>query len=256
MWCSSGSCTTIPEAVWPRFIKRRGADQPGCPCLDPGPAAAILRVLELLRHARPISSAALVRGTLRGEGVDCGRGATLRNWDSGEKLAYSPPEIKLARDCYDECIAYLDEQVGKLLEQLESSGLLANTVVVITADHGEHFGEHDGIFGHMYSLYGQEIRVPLVVIAPGRVPAGQVVSAPVTLRDLAATILDLAGGAVESSGRVDPPGSPLQKGVANATAARDQSGRRADIAGKLAGSFLELAPRPGWLDRRPGDLRV
>ena len=72
-------------------------------------------------------------------------------------------------------------------------------MVLITADHGEHFGEHAGLFGHRYTLYSQEIRVPLLVIAPGRVPKGKVVSAPASLRDLPATVVDLAGLGPESS---------------------------------------------------------
>src|SRR5262249_54560238 len=59
--------------------------------------------------------------------------------------------------------------------------------------HGEHFGEHSRVFGHMRTVYAQETRVPLVLIDPRRVPAGQVISAPVSLRDLPATILDLVG---------------------------------------------------------------
>ncbi len=103
---------------------------------------------------------------------------TLRTWEPGERIQHSPADIKLARDRYDECIAYLDDQIGRLFGELDTKGLLANTVVVITADHGEHFGEHAGVFGHMYTLYGQEIRVPLLVIAPGRVPAGRAFSRP------------------------------------------------------------------------------
>jgi arylsulfatase A-like enzyme len=118
--------------------------------------------------------------------------ATIRNWEAGESMQNSPASIKLARDCYDECIAYLDDQLGRLWNDLDSRGLLENTVVLITADHGEHFGEHAGVFGHMYTLYSQEIRVPLLVIAPVRVPSGQTISAPATLRDLPATIVDLA----------------------------------------------------------------
>ncbi len=48
----------------------------------------------------------------------------------------------MARDCYDDCIAFLDEQLGKLLEELERQGLLDNTLVIITSDHGEAFGDH------------------------------------------------------------------------------------------------------------------
>ena len=74
-------------------------------------------------------------------------------------------EATLVSDAYDDCISYLDSQIGKLMDELESRGLLKNTLVVITSDHGEELGEH-GLFGHGRSLYSQEVHVPLVILAP------------------------------------------------------------------------------------------
>jgi arylsulfatase A-like enzyme len=98
-------------------------------------------------------------------------------------------DILLARDCYDDCIAFLDEQLGRLLDQLQRGGLLDNTVMIITSDHGEAFGDH-GHFGHGPGVYLEEVGVPLVILAPGA-PAGRVVESPVSLRDLPATVVDL-----------------------------------------------------------------
>jgi arylsulfatase A-like enzyme len=125
--------------------------------------------------------------------------ALIREWeritdDVQESAKLSRAMVELARDCYDDCLAYLDDQLGRLLDELERQALLQNTIVFITSDHGEHFGEHDGSFGHNRTLYSQETRVPLVVIAPGRVPEGKIVTAPVSLRDLAATVDDLVAG--------------------------------------------------------------
>jgi arylsulfatase A-like enzyme len=100
-------------------------------------------------------------------------------------------DVLMARDCYDDCIAYLDEQLGRLLEELRSRKLLDDTVVIIASDHGEGFGEHSTI-GHSYTVYLEELRVPLVILAPGA-PAGKVVKSPVSLRDLPATVADLIG---------------------------------------------------------------
>ena len=100
-------------------------------------------------------------------------------------------DILMARDCYDDCIAFLDEQLGKLLDELQRQGLLDNTLVIITSDHGEAFGDHR-LFGHGNSVYLDEIGVPLVILSPGA-PAGRVVVAPVSLRDLPATVLDQLG---------------------------------------------------------------
>jgi arylsulfatase A-like enzyme len=100
-------------------------------------------------------------------------------------------EIVMARDCYDDCISFLDDQLGQLLDQLESQGVLDDTLVIITSDHGEAFYEH-GSFLHGNSLYLEEIAVPLVILAPNA-PAGRVVTQPVSLRDLPATVIDQSG---------------------------------------------------------------
>jgi arylsulfatase A-like enzyme len=100
-------------------------------------------------------------------------------------------DAQMANDCYDDCIAFLDDELGRLLNELRGQGLLDNTVVIITSDHGEAFGDH-GHFGHGSSLYLDSIGVPLVVLSP-RAPAGRVVDSPVSLRDLPATVVDQLG---------------------------------------------------------------
>jgi arylsulfatase A-like enzyme len=100
-------------------------------------------------------------------------------------------DVEMARDCYDDCISFLDEELDRLLNEVRAQGLLDNTVVIIASDHGEAFGDH-GFFGHSHSLFLDEIGVPLVILSPGA-PAGQVVDSPVSLRDLPATVVDLLG---------------------------------------------------------------
>jgi len=98
--------------------------------------------------------------------------------------------IDLYRDSYESCIASLDFQLGQLLGELERQGTLENTLVIITSDHGEHFGEH-GLQGHGLSLYRREIHVPLVIIPPSRKRAEpRVVTEPVSLRSLPSTVAD------------------------------------------------------------------
>ena len=122
---------------------------------------------------------------------------TLRHWIDEVTWRRTPEEIRLDRDFYDDCLAYLDGRIGRLIAELGRLGRLDNTVIVITSDHGEHFGEHnlDGhpILGHCQSVYQPEIHVPLIVVAPGRLPGGTVVTETVSLRDLPATIVDLIG---------------------------------------------------------------
>jgi arylsulfatase A-like enzyme len=97
----------------------------------------------------------------------------------------------MAHDCYDDCIAYLDDQLGRLLRELGRRQLLAATDVIIASDHGEAFAEH-GVLGHAFSVHVEEVGVPLVILSPGT-PAGRVVPRPVSLRDLPATVVDLVG---------------------------------------------------------------
>ncbi|HSE66140.1 MAG TPA: sulfatase, partial [Gemmatimonadales bacterium] len=93
---------------------------------------------------------------------------------------------------YDGALAYLDNQIGQLIEELDRRHVLDHTIVLLTADHGEEFGEH-GLFDHGNSLYRPSVQVPLLVVYRGTVPEGGRVEQPVTLRDVAATLADLAG---------------------------------------------------------------
>ncbi len=113
--------------------------------------------------------------------------------------------LEAARDGYDDCLAYLDDQIDCLLRELQDRGVLENTLVVVTADHGEGFGEH-GLAGHGVSLYRPELHVPLLMALPHRVPEGVTISVPVSLRDLAPTIASLV--AKESD---EFPGTPLDR---------------------------------------------
>ncbi len=97
-------------------------------------------------------------------------------------------------DLYDDCLASLDDQLGAFLDELEAKGELADTWIIITSDHGEHFGEH-GHFGHGSSLYDAALHVPLILIPPLDRPyddaRGRRVAPVVSLRDLPATVSDL-----------------------------------------------------------------
>jgi arylsulfatase A-like enzyme len=95
----------------------------------------------------------------------------------------------LYHDCYDSCIAYLDRQVGLLLDEMERLGSLENTLVIVTSDHGEQIGEH-GLVGHGTSVYRSEVHVPLLVIPPERSAAGRIVHEPVSVRQIPATVAD------------------------------------------------------------------
>jgi arylsulfatase A-like enzyme/Flp pilus assembly protein TadD len=90
---------------------------------------------------------------------------------------------------YDAEIAYTDFQLGRLLEALASPPRRAETLVVVTSDHGESLGEH-GEPTHTHFVYDATQRVPLILSGPG-VPRGAVVATQVRLIDVAPTVLDL-----------------------------------------------------------------
>jgi arylsulfatase A-like enzyme len=118
--------------------------------------------------------------------------SALRDWLHNDKSKLSPRVLQIAHDGYDDGIAYVDDQLGRLLGALERMGLMENTIVVVTADHGELLGEH-GSYGHGSHLYREVVNVPLVIAGPRSIPAGQFISELVSLRDLSATVVDLCG---------------------------------------------------------------
>lgn len=103
----------------------------------------------------------------------------------------APPEVvQGAIDAYDDAIGYLDHEIGRLLDELDRRGLVDNSIIVITSDHGEEFLEH-GLWDHGHGLYHPAIHVPLLVIAPGAAPTDQRADAPVSLRSIPATVAEL-----------------------------------------------------------------
>jgi arylsulfatase A-like enzyme len=140
----------------------------------------------------PYLSAPSVTVPIEGAPRSRGQFAMLRDWYKVNKKELSAADIALARNAYDDCIAALDQELGRLFDALRERGILDQTLVVLTADHGEHFGEN-GIFGHGMSLHDPEVHVPLLMIAPAGVPCGKVIAGGVSLRDIPRTIVDLLG---------------------------------------------------------------
>ncbi len=131
----------------------------------------------------------------------------LKDWTFLSRLQPTEQQISLIRDAYDDCVTDLDERLGCLVDELESRGVLAHTWLIVTADHGESFGEHPDVYRHGTTLYETEVQVPLVIIPPGGGQAKQAVGETVSLRDLPATIVDVLGVAEGSPF----PGSSLAR---------------------------------------------
>jgi arylsulfatase A-like enzyme len=134
-------------------------------------------------------------------------------WNTVDKSRLAPRYRALFQDAYDNCLAYLDERLGELFDELRRRGVLDRTLVIVVGDHGEELGDH-GLYDHGESLYRPEIRVPLLIVPPGPSPTSRVVGECVSLRDLPATIVDLVGLAAvspfpgQSLARLWRPGSP------------------------------------------------
>ncbi|MEZ4269043.1 MAG: sulfatase [Myxococcota bacterium] len=111
-------------------------------------------------------------------------------------LDFGPGEI----DRYDAEIAAADAAIGTVLSALRDHGRLADTLIVVTSDHGESFGEH-GVYTHGQSVYEEEIHVPLIVSLPDQAIAASArrIAEPLDLTDLTPTVLDALGL---------PPGPP------------------------------------------------
>jgi choline-sulfatase len=128
-----------------------------------------------------------------------GAGAVRRPWFMwvhyfDPHAPYEPPGDLAARFAgrpYDGEVAFVDAQLGRLLEGLDRPGEPARTVVLVTADHGESLGEHDeethGVF-----VYDATLRVPFIVAGPG-VRAGQVATVVARGVDIVSTLIDLSG---------------------------------------------------------------
>ena len=102
-------------------------------------------------------------------------------WDHGTTI-----------DEYDAGVKYTDDFIGQLLHGLDTLGVLRNTIVIITSDHGEALGDH-GLSFHGAALYSELVRVPLVISWPGHVPPGIRIAQPVTNAAIADTVLSLIG---------------------------------------------------------------
>lgn len=100
--------------------------------------------------------------------------------------------VRDARDRYDREIRIVDEELERLFGAIADAGIAESTIVVVTSDHGEEFAEHGG-YQHGGAVYEESVRVPLVFVGPGRIPGPQRYAAPVSLVDIAPTLLELAG---------------------------------------------------------------
>ncbi len=147
---------------------------------------------------------------------------------------------QLAIDLYDGELRALDEEIGRLLAALAQRRLLENSIVIITGDHGEEFGEHDG-HGHGHSLYDELLHVPLIVVRTEAAPYNRRIDQLVGHIDVVPTILDLTLGETPAG----LPGSSLRDAL---------EGRPHDIDRALLAE-MDNRGRPVW-NLKEGDSPI
>ena len=103
----------------------------------------------------------------------------------------SEADERQIRDLYDGGVTYTDRQIALVLRELEEQGRLDDTLVIVTADHGEELGEH-GVWEHNH-MYQSNLRVPLVLHWPRKLPLGKRTDALVESVDLLPTLCDVLG---------------------------------------------------------------
>ena len=172
------------------------------------------------------------------------RSPLLNAWRSQER-GYTDEDMAGFERAYDGCIRFIDDQFRRIIERLKELGQLDNTLIVITGDHGEHFGEH-GILSHANSLYSPTVHVPLLISYPDVITRPARVERFVSLRDVAATILDLTGLGADSG----IPGQSLAPLWRDPTAQVSVSPALSDLrpAGGTRG-------KPSWWPISRGDMK-
>lgn len=172
------------------FLKGRDPDQPfflWCSFPDPHePFAAIAKWAEQYSNASfnlPERGGDLPRTLVEA------RGGTESYQARAE--AFRERMVEYYRQTYG-MISHVDEQIGRVMAELKSSGADENTLVVFLSDHGDELGEH-GLMHKGYWPYDGNTRVPFIISGAGVVGPGRVVDDVVSLIDLAPTLLDFAG---------------------------------------------------------------
>jgi arylsulfatase len=149
----------------------------------------------------------------------------VRSWVPFRALGprdFVQPALAGNRDLYDGQVAYVDHQVGRLLDLLRSRDLLGDTIVVLVADHGENLGDHGFMFRHV-GLFDTTTHVPMMIRWPAATPRGQRLHGLVETIDLFPTLLRRLAIAA-------PPSEGTDLRILTGSEAQPRPGRRAVFA--------------------------
>ena len=159
---------------------------------------------------------------------------------------------------YDGEIAFTDLHLGRLFDELRAKGLYDKTVVVVTGDHGEGFGEH-GVFFHGFHLYAAQTKVPLIIRVPGM--PGRHAETPAGHVDLIPTLVNLAGGSPDKDmmGRslVDVLAGKDRPATVFQQLSFENNNEKRGGADGTCHVIYNVSPNPSWevyrVDRDPGE---
>ncbi|UCH33405.1 MAG: sulfatase-like hydrolase/transferase [Armatimonadota bacterium] len=161
----------------------------------------------------------------------------LRSDMRSGRAKLTPDDKGYMEALYDDGVRYADRWLGRLLKHLRESGMYDNTLIIISADHGEEFWDHGG-WEHGHSMYDELLHVPLLIKFPHGHHAGKRVSRLVGLIDLMPTVLDVVGLPIPRGVR----GQTLLENLSNGPASRD--GREMYAESALRGEELKALRTP------------
>jgi len=145
---------------------------------------------------------------------------------------------------YYACISFVDFQIGRVLDALEATGQIDNTLILFTSDHGEHLGDYN-CFGKR-SMHDSCARIPFIVSLPGRFEGGGACEVPVSLVDVAPTFLGAAGASLQTH---EPDGIDAAELLSGASGRAMVFGQHA--YGRRVNLVSKGAPLPDELRRNP-----
>jgi arylsulfatase A-like enzyme len=180
------------DAVWERFLE---------PALEHGDGKPVFAVLHEIDPHFPYQPPAPYD-----ELFDSGHPADLESWNTlpEEQLLLmlqaasqygrwlKDEDVRALRGRYDGEVSAMDAYLGRLIAHLDRAGLRERTLLVFISDHGEQFFEHGG-WGHGASAYEEELRIPFILSLPGTLPEGRRLETPVSIVDVAPTVLEILG---------------------------------------------------------------
>ncbi|NND98223.1 MAG: sulfatase-like hydrolase/transferase [Pirellulaceae bacterium] len=178
----------------------------------------------------------------------------LRRYTDQPKRGAIPLENqRRVRHAYLACISFIDAQIGRVLQAVQSAGLSENTIVVLYGDHGYHLGEQ-GLWGKTTN-FELDTRVPLIVRVPGMSAAGQATSSLVELVDLYPTLAELAGLPISQQLHGKSFGSVLRDPQSRTkTMALSQYPRSGDVMGYSIRTQTQRLTQ--WVHRPSGLIRA